>query len=70
MILRFRGRDGQFRLEADPDDDFPSLQPRILEQLPKNVDVPSLKVSNRPHGGDARKLSELRGVSFRRVGLS
>jgi nuclear protein localization protein 4 homolog len=70
MILRFRGRDGQFRLETDPDDDFASLQSGILDNLPKNVDVSSLKISNKPHGGDSRRLADLQGVSFRRVGLS
>lgn len=69
MILRFRGRDGQFRVEVDPEDDFPSIEPKLAENLPKDVDLSSITVGNRPHGGEVRALSDLRGVSFERVGL-
>jgi nuclear protein localization family protein 4 len=69
MILRFRGRDGQFRLEVDPNDEFPSIRPKLAEHLPKDVDLSSITVANRPHGGETRKLSDLRGVTFARVGL-
>jgi hypothetical protein len=69
MLLRFRGRDGQFRLEVDPNDAFPSLTSRIAEHIPKDVDLSTITVSNRPQGGDARSPAELKGITFGRVGL-
>jgi nuclear protein localization family protein 4 len=69
MLLRFRGRDGQFRLDVNPDDSFPSLTSRIAEHLPKDVDLASITVSNQPQGGDARRPADLKGVSLGRVGL-
>ena len=69
MLLRFRGRDGQFRLEVDPNDAFPSLTSKIAEHLPKDVDLSTITVGNRPQGGDARRPAELKGVTFSRVGL-
>ncbi|KAF2675211.1 nuclear protein localization protein 4 [Microthyrium microscopicum] len=69
MLLRFRGRDGQFRLEVNQDDEFPSVLPALAEKLPDNVDTSTLTLSNKPHGGEARKIADLRGVSFSRVGL-
>ena len=69
MLLRFRGRDGQFRLDVNPDDEFPSILPKLAEKLPPNVDISTLSLSNKPNGGEARRAAELRGVSFGRVGL-
>jgi nuclear protein localization family protein 4 len=70
MILRFVSKEGQFRLTVQPETTFPELLSQIGEKLPKSVDLQSVTVSNRPHGGDARKISELKGVSFQQVGLS
>jgi nuclear protein localization family protein 4 len=70
MILRFVSKEGQFRLTVEPTTTFPELLSQIAEKLPKSVDLQSVTVSNRPHGGDARKISELNGVSFQQVGLS
>jgi nuclear protein localization family protein 4 len=70
MILRFSSREGQFRLTVDPATTFPEIIPQIAEKLPKNVDISSISVSNKPHGGDARLLQTLRGVSFAQVGLT
>lgn len=70
MILRFQGRDGQFRLNVQPTDEFPSLISQLADHLPKDVDLQSVTVSNRPHGGDARGLAtQLKGVTFQQVGL-
>jgi nuclear protein localization family protein 4 len=70
MILRFSSKDGLFRLNVEPDTTFPEILPQIAEKLPKSVDIQSISVSNRPQGGDARKLAELEGVSFKKVGLT
>ncbi|KAI4631846.1 nuclear protein localization protein 4 [Alternaria ethzedia] len=70
MILRFVSKDGQFRLTVQPEDTFSSILPQVAEKLPKNVDIQSISVSNKPQGGDARKLAGLEGVSFKQVGLS
>ena len=70
MILRFVSKEGQFRLSVEPTTTFPEILPQIAEKLPKSVDIQSIGVSNRPQGGDARKIAELKGVSFNQVGLS
>jgi nuclear protein localization family protein 4 len=70
MILRFVSKEGQFRLTVEPTTTFPELLPQIAEKLPKSADLQSVTVSNRPHGGDARKISDLNGVSFQQVGLA
>lgn len=70
MILRFVSREGQFRLNVEPSTTFLDIIPQVAEKLPKNVDISSITVSNKPHGGDARKLNALKGVSFKQVGLT
>lgn len=70
MILRFVSKEGQFRLTVQPEDTFTDIAPQVAEKLPKNVQFQSITVSNRPQGGDARKLADLKGVSFKQVGLS
>lgn len=70
MILRFSSREGQFRLTVEPDTSFTDIIPQIAEKLPQTVDISTLSVSNKPHGGDARLLTTLRGVSFKKVGLT
>jgi nuclear protein localization family protein 4 len=70
MILRFVSKVGQFRLTVEPGTTFADVVPQIAEKLPANVDVSSITVSNKPHGGDARKLTALKGVSFSQVGLT
>ncbi|KAI8940316.1 nuclear protein localization protein 4 [Plenodomus lindquistii] len=70
MILRFVSKEGQFRLTVEPTTTFPEVLPQIAEKLPKSVDLQSVSVSNKPHGGDARRIADLKGVSFKQVGLS
>lgn len=70
MILRFVSKEGQFRLTVEPTTTFPDILPQVAEKLPKNVDLTSVAVSNKPQGGDARKISSLKGVTFHQVGLS
>jgi len=69
MLLRFQGRDGQFRLNVEPESDFVSLLPQILEKLPAKVDPASITLSNKPHGGDARQVHTLKGITLKQVGL-
>jgi nuclear protein localization family protein 4 len=69
-LYQFVSKDGQFRLTVQPEDTFSDILPQVAEKLPKNVDIQSISVSNRPQGGDARKLADLQGVSFKKVGLS
>ncbi|ORY15020.1 nuclear protein localization protein 4 [Clohesyomyces aquaticus] len=70
MILRFVSKEGQFRLNVEPTTTFPEIVPQVAEKLPADVDLTSLTVSNKPHGGDSRKISSLKGVSFKQVGLT
>ncbi|KAL8999731.1 MAG: hypothetical protein Q9169_001548 [Polycauliona sp. 2 TL-2023] len=69
ILLRFESRSGQFRLTVDPTDEFPALLSKILESLPKGVDSRTLTLSNKPHAGEDRLLSSLKGVAIERVGL-
>lgn len=69
MLLRFQSRNGQFRLNAEPTTVFTDLLPQILEKLPADTDPDSVKLSNKPQGGEARKISQLKGVQIQQVGL-
>ena len=69
MLLRFQSRNGQFRLTAEPSTEFQSLLSQILEKLPPDTESSSVSLSNKPQGGDARKLSQLKGVTIQQVGL-
>ncbi|SLM37760.1 endoplasmic reticulum and nuclear membrane proteinc [Lasallia pustulata] len=69
LLLRFEGKDGQFRLTVNPSDQFTSLLPQILDKLPKTTDSTSIVLSNKPHAGEDRLLSSLKGITIERVGL-
>ena len=70
MLLRFRGRDGQFRLNVEPKTEFTKLLPRILENLPENTDPSTVTLNNQPQGGDQRTVLSLKGVTLERVGVA
>ncbi|KAF2187714.1 NPL4-domain-containing protein [Zopfia rhizophila CBS 207.26] len=69
MILRFVSKEGQFRLNVQPTTTFTDIIPQVAEKLPKDIDIASITVSNKPHNGDMRHLSDLKGVTFQQVGL-
>lgn len=70
MILRFVSREGQFRLNVEPASTFADIIPLVADKLPKSIDIQSISVSNKPHGGDSRRLNQLEGVTFKQVGLT
>ena len=70
ITLRFESKNGQFRLNVPPNTLLTDLLPSILDNLPKDIDSRTIKLSNRPHGGDERLLSALNGVTLERVGMS
>ena len=70
MILRFQSRDGQFRLTLEPETDIASILPQILEKLPKDVKATSVTISPKPHGADSRPVEALKGVTFKRLGMT
>ena len=49
--------------------DIGPSSPQILENLPDDVDSRSITLSNKPFGGEDRKLTSLKGVAIERVGL-
>ena len=69
IVLRFRGPDGSFQLPVNDSEDFASIAPRITAKLASDVDLSTLKISNHPDRGDARLLSQIGGVSVKRMGL-
>lgn len=70
MILRFQSRNGQFRLNVEPETDIASIIPQILEKLPKDAVTASITISPKPQGADSRPISSLKGVTFSRLGLA
>jgi nuclear protein localization protein 4 homolog len=70
MILRFQSKEGQFRLNVEPDTDIASILPQVQEKLPKDVIGSSITISPKPHGADSRPIQSLKGVTFGRLGLT
>lgn len=70
MILRFQSREGQFRLNVEPDTDIASILPQVQEKLPNDAVSSSITISPKPHGADSRPIEVLKGVTFGRLGLT
>ncbi|KAK9467162.1 NPL4 family-domain-containing protein [Lipomyces arxii] len=60
MIIRFRGKDGNYRVQVEPNDDFLVLSERLAAQLPTTVDLNSISVSDQPVG-QGKLLTDLFG---------
>jgi nuclear protein localization protein 4 homolog len=75
MLLRFESKQGQFRLNVEPNSTFGTLQTRILANLPENTDPSSIILSNKPVSAAnpnperERRLAELPQVQVQQVGL-
>ncbi|KAK4982741.1 nuclear protein localization protein 4 [Elasticomyces elasticus] len=71
MILRFQSRNGQFRLNVEPQTIVASTLPQIVEKLPKNVVASSITISPKPFASsaDSRAVEKV-NVPFQRLGVS
>ena len=69
MIVRFQGRDGQFRLNVEPKDQIVSILPQVVERLPKDVDPTSITISPKPQGAEAHAIVSLKTATFEQLGV-
>lgn len=70
MILRFQSKNGQFRLQVDPNQDISTILADVLEKLPSDVTPSSVSISPKPTGGETKSIEELNGITFSRLGLT
>ncbi|KAI9662489.1 MAG: nuclear protein localization protein 4 [Bathelium mastoideum] len=69
MIIRFQGRDGQFRLNVEAKDQISSILPQVTEKLSKDVDPTSITISPKPHGAEAHTIVSLGNATFQQLGV-
>ena len=69
MIIRFQGRDGQFRLTIEPQTRISSILPKVTEKLPNDVDPASITISPKPHGAEAHTIVSLGNATFEQLGV-
>lgn len=50
MLLRFRSKDGMFRVQCDPQDTFGNVLDQLLPQLPPTLNLSTFQVSDKPNG--------------------
>jgi nuclear protein localization protein 4 homolog len=70
MILRFQSREGQFRLNVEPNTVIASILDSVREKLPADVIPSSITISPKPHGADSRTIESLSNATFGRLGLT
>ncbi|KAJ8100583.1 NPL4 family-domain-containing protein [Lipomyces tetrasporus] len=68
MIVRFRGKDGNYRVQIEQRDDFRTLSERLLSQLPSSVVADSVLVSDQPVG-HGKHLADLFGQTISDLNL-
>ncbi|KAG9255109.1 NPL4 family protein [Emericellopsis atlantica] len=64
MLLRCRGPDGMFRFNVEPTTTFGELVQKMVQELPKPVDLSTVKVSSSP----AKDFKDIREVAKFKVG--
>ncbi|RPA86237.1 nuclear protein localization protein 4 [Ascobolus immersus RN42] len=69
MLVRFRAADGQFRVQVEPTDTMGLIQAKLVEQLPKNVDPNSLRISDQPANGLQRLFREISDITVQDAAL-
>ncbi|OLL23421.1 Nuclear protein localization protein 4 [Neolecta irregularis DAH-3] len=68
MLLRFRSRDGMFRVQIEANDDAALLVQMIQEQL-KFVPIGAVTISTHPSGNPGQLLTTLKGRKISTMGL-
>lgn len=68
LVLRFRSKDGMFRISANPSDDFVIVLEELLGKL-DSADPQSIKISNNANGSEARSANSLCGNTVEQLGL-
>ncbi|CAD6503964.1 BgTH12-05706 [Blumeria graminis f. sp. triticale] len=69
MLLRFRGPDGTVRISIEREDSIGDLEHKLSKVLPDSVDFKTLRISNKPTGGDTKLLSDLSKFRISQIGL-
>lgn len=49
IIIRFRSKDGMFRVNADASSNFTFVLEELVGKLPKEINLQSLYISNKPN---------------------
>lgn len=68
MLLRFRTRDGMFRVQCDVQDTFGDVLDQLVPQLPSNLDFSSFAVSDKP-GGAAESVNNYTAKTIKEMNL-
>ncbi|CCG22202.1 Npl4 ubiquitin-binding protein [Candida orthopsilosis Co 90-125] len=52
IILRFRSKDGMFRINADTSSSFQSVVDQLLNKVPSGIDINDVTISDKPNGNN------------------
>ncbi|CAL1196295.1 unnamed protein product [Candida parapsilosis] len=71
LILRFRSKDGMFRINTDTSSTFQSVADQLLSKVPNGVDINDVTISDKPNDNDdtATKLGSLVNKSVSELNL-